>query len=213
MKTQDLIKKLARDHKKTKNVSILLQVIGWISVSLFSTLSMIYILIPGAFGSIFSSLFFLLEFIAIFLLAISSGVFALIFSTPSLFNNEKLQKRITLGALISWFLLLGLRLTFDLGEIGLACLSPGFGSICIKGLLLFGILPGSALLMLVKKAAPTNQALVGQLIFVSLASFGTIGTHFECAAGSPAHLITWHFLPVLLFAFLGVVLGRKILRW
>jgi hypothetical protein len=90
-------------------------------------------------------------------------------------------------------------------------LVPGPGS--RLHILVLGAIPRAFLFFLVRRAAPIALGWSGLLVMLTLASIGALGLQFTCTNDDPLHLFAWHFLPVLLIAVSGIVLGRRLLRW
>lgn len=64
-----------------------------------------------------------------------------------------------------------------------------------------------------KKHAPTNYYIAGFGIAVASASLGSLLMQFVCAHDSVMHVYIWHFIPTILAAGSGALLGRRVLHW
>jgi hypothetical protein len=68
----------------------------------------------------------------------------------------------------------------------------------------------SALVML-RRAAPLSQGWTGGLALLSAGSLAMLGTQMVCANDDAAHLLFWHFGPLLAATVVGIHLGRQLL--
>ncbi|HMO04258.1 MAG TPA: DUF1109 domain-containing protein [Kiritimatiellia bacterium] len=121
-----------------------------------------------------------------------------------------------LPAGVRWSLLLASGIS--LGWLGLlggttpGC-APGHGLACAVHIFLLGILPTVVLVVALKRAAPANLVGSGILIGLALNSLGAAALQFACDNQDPLHLLVWHWLPGVVFAFAGILLARRFLRW
>jgi len=89
----------------------------------------------------------------------------------------------------------------------------GKSSACVKALIFMSIAPLVVSFFMVARAVPIWRGWTGYALTLSMASFGAFGMRFFCPSDSYAHLLLWHFLPVIVLSVLGGVLGRIILRF
>ncbi|MBI5624364.1 MAG: DUF1109 family protein [Elusimicrobia bacterium] len=155
---------------------------------------------------------FLLRSALIILLACLSSSAVLIASIPGAERSAKARWGIAL-ALMGWLGVLAIAavLAWLQGRPDALRVGPGLG--CSRDVLLLGLLPGIALFVMVGRAAPVRPGLCGALALLAAAALGALGTDLVCAADLPLHLILWHFSPVLIAGFLGLLLGDRLLRW
>lgn len=92
-------------------------------------------------------------------------------------------------------------------------LDPFSTDYCVADLLVLGVFPGVILFAMLRKAAPVNKGVVGCMAFLAAASFAAIASRYMCAMDSFAHLLVWHFVPVILMGLLGILIGKKFLNW
>ncbi len=154
---------------------------------------------------------FALNCVAILLIAVLSAFAAFMMSVPDTAKSV-LVRIAPLSAVFVWSVLLAIqgRLVFAPGPHHY---SAGHGLGCIRDILVLGAIPGALLFFLVRRAAPVALGWSGLLVMLTLASIGALGLQFTCTNDDPLHLFAWHFLPVLLIAVSGIVLGRRLLRW
>ncbi len=158
-----------------------------------------------------TTLHFALNCVAILLIAVLSAFAAFMMSVPDTAKSV-LVRIAPLSAVFIWLVLLATqgRLLFAPGPHHY---SAGHGLSCIRDILVLGAIPGAFLFFLVRRAAPVALGWSGLLVMLTLASIGALGLQFTCTNDDPLHLFAWHFLPVLLIAVSGIVLGRHLLRW
>ena len=89
----------------------------------------------------------------------------------------------------------------------------GKSAACFKALIFMSALPLAVSFYMALRAAPVWRGWTGYALTLSMASFGAFGMRFFCPSDSYAHLLLWHFLPVVILSVLGGVLGRIILRF
>lgn len=87
------------------------------------------------------------------------------------------------------------------------------GILCTFDVILLTAIPGIIAFALLKKHAATNLGYSGALVVLATASIAAASSRFLCHIMDPAHLIIWHFLPVILMGIFGILLGRWLLKW
>lgn len=75
------------------------------------------------------------------------------------------------------------------------------------------LLPAALIFALLRQGASVHQLQAGALAVLAASSIGCLALRLSEANDSIIHLINWHYVPTLLFAFLGACLGRWLLRW
>ena len=84
---------------------------------------------------------------------------------------------------------------------------------CVQGLGIITAIPAIALYATLRKTAPTLPSWTGYTALLSVLSFGTIAVRYVCPTETYAHLLVHHFGPALFLSFLGLILGKFLLRW
>jgi hypothetical protein len=85
-------------------------------------------------------------------------------------------------------------------------------SACLKALIFMSALPLVVSFIMALRAAPLWLGWTGYALTLSMASFAAFGMRFFCPNDSYAHLLLWHFMPVVLLSIAGAGLGRIVLR-
>lgn len=84
---------------------------------------------------------------------------------------------------------------------------------CMGGIL-FLSLPGMILTFVVmRKGAPTQPLFAGAVIGVHSASVGAMAFTVACKNDSTAFFATWYTAACAIIAFIGAVVGHRVLRW
>jgi hypothetical protein len=84
---------------------------------------------------------------------------------------------------------------------------------CLTDLVLLAIAPCAGALFMATRSAPVWRGWAGYSLMLSIGSFAALGMRFLCPNEEPAHLLVWHFLPVLGLALFGILLGEFLLKW
>lgn len=113
--------------------------------------------------------------------------------------------RIVLGlASFIWVLLIA-------GQMGAEPPEAGYRN-CLTDFSLLFIIPFAAGIFMATRAAPVWYGWAGYALALSVGSFAALGMRFACPNEQLAHLLVWHYLPVLTFAILGIGLGQILLK-
>ncbi len=206
MKTDDLISKLSDEHKAVAPLaSFWERYLKWLVVSLLCVITGVSLsVVREDLGAAFKDPFFVLQNLLILVGALLSSALALILSVP---GSEK-KKSVRIFALIP-FILWALLLFLGKKQGGFY---PGIGTGCASEVLSLGVVPGILLLIIVRRGAVLNRSYSSFFTFMAAAALGALGVQFSCHSGNIAHLLVWHFLPVIFLGILGVALANKILK-
>jgi hypothetical protein len=86
-------------------------------------------------------------------------------------------------------------------------------AICV-GHILFLSLPAIILtFVFMRKAAPTQPLFAGAVIGMLSASVGALAYTLACRNDSTAFVAIWYAVACAIMAFIGAVVGRRVLRW
>lgn len=153
--------------------------------------------------------------IEIFLLAaltISSTIAAILSMYPDNYQKPHLLKLpyMVFGALIA-FILSQLAIPHDARMVmpdakahGIEC------ALCIASV---ALVPSGVIFGLLRKGAIVNPLRAGSFAILAASGIGCLTLRLAEANDSLMHLVTWHYLPTLLFASLGALLGKSLLKW
>lgn len=97
------------------------------------------------------------------------------------------------------------------GQSGAAPPEAGYRN-CLTDFSLLFVIPFAAGVFMSTHAAPVWHGWAGYALALSVGSFAALGMRFACPNEEPAHLLVWHYLPVLGFALIGILLGQILLK-
>ncbi len=207
MREIDLIEKLSSELRPVQPVeSVARRLFTWLGISIFCVAAGISLSgLREEWQVVFQTPALLLQNIAILLGIITSAAAALLLSVP---GNEKAKATKFLVAIpvVIWILILIFGIT-EKREF-----HPGMGVNCATDVFLFGILPGLLLFFLVRKGAALLRGYAGFLVLLASAGMGAWALQFTCHNDDPAHILLWHFVPMVILGSVGILVGRKFIR-
>lgn len=84
---------------------------------------------------------------------------------------------------------------------------------CAMFIAMASMLPAALIFVLLRKGATIMPKNAGALAVIASASIGALTLRLAEADDYIIHLLTWHYIPSILFAGLGALIGRWMLRW
>lgn len=84
---------------------------------------------------------------------------------------------------------------------------------CLLCIPLFSILPFVSLVLALRREAPTNLAWTGAVAGLVAGALGAAAYTFHQPAGSIPFIVLWYVGPIVICAFVGAILGPRLLRW
>ncbi|MBV1916942.1 MAG: DUF1109 domain-containing protein [Sphingomonadaceae bacterium] len=90
---------------------------------------------------------------------------------------------------------------------------PSHGVYCLGYAILFGLITGAALVLWLRRGAPTSPERAGLLTGIAAGSAGIFAFSFACPIDSVMHIGLWHGLPVTLSAIIGRFAVPPLIRW
>lgn len=213
MNTEDCIQRLTSDLSP---VARLRSVFGRLMIWLGSALLCVGAgaLLTGLRPDLHTAIWtadFLFEGLLLLIGAILSAVAAMVLSVPGCERAGRKWRLFALFPVFGWLLYIGTR-GFSGGGWVLAG-EARFSPACAGELCLLSILPGVAMFLMIKNAAPVQLGWNGFLAALAALFLASLGLHFSCPNSSAVHVLAWHALPVLTVAASGIFLGRLLLRW
>jgi hypothetical protein len=92
-------------------------------------------------------------------------------------------------------------------------LSP-IGNKCTAITLVVSLLTGFIFVMKARAGAPLNPLLVGLALGIASLGSGGIAITLHCGIANGMHIAFWHFLlPLVTTTAVGLLVGKKLLRW
>ena len=207
--TNDLIGKLAGDLKPVRRIAPV-----WLRAVALSALSL-----AAVFGFIFAFTHglrhdwtvmlgpHLCQTLWIFMAGVLSAFAAFSLSVPDTKIRVHVYAMIGIATAVWVSLILGQLMAgpLSLSEVG--------ERNCLTDLALLVVAPFSAAIFMATRAAPVWRGWAGYSLMLSTGSFAALGMRFICVNEEPAHLLVWHFLPVLVLGLFGIGLGEILLKW
>jgi hypothetical protein len=213
VRTDDLIRQLANEARPVRPLRPTpLRLVGW-AVIAAASLGVVSMLmgVRREFGSVADQADFAVEAALLIITALSAAVGALVVSVP---GAER-------SALVRWTPIVAgvASVLWAAGELALASATGEptgrltFGWHCVYKTAAVAAVPAIALVVLVRRAAPTRAAWAGLLAILATAAVGVLGANIICPYDRPLHMLVWHVAPLMLFAGAGAALGTWLLRW
>lgn len=84
---------------------------------------------------------------------------------------------------------------------------------CTLGITLMALLPAVWTFYFMRKYASTHYRLAGSVALLSAFSIGALWLRLHEETDSIAHVIAWHYLPMLAIGIIGLWLGKRLLKW
>jgi hypothetical protein len=213
VRTDELIQQLASDLEPVRPLRpVSLRVAGWVVLA-GASLAMVMLLmgVRRELGDTLDRADFAFEALLLLATALSAAAAALVISVPGAEQSR----------LVRWLPMVGgiACLLWAAGELGLAAATGAptgrltFAWHCVYKTTSVAAIPGAALFLMVRRAAPMHATWAGLLAVLATTAVGVLGANIICPNDRPLHMLLWHVAPLLLFAALGAALGTWLLRW
>ena len=210
MATDDLINKLTSDLKPVKRlppVSLRVAVMSLATVVILAVA--VFAVTKGPrpdLGEKMHSMDYSGQVISFLLAALAAAAAAFQLSVPDTKIRPLTYGLIGFASAVWAFQILTLVLNGGLSAVDVAERN------CLTDLSLFMIAPLGVIGFMMTRGAPVWRGWAGYAMVLSIGSFSAIAMRFLCPNDSPAHLLVWHFLPVVVFAIAGIFLGKILLK-
>lgn len=216
MNTDDFISELAKESKAVKPLlPAVARTALWIGFSLAYFIGLILVL--GVRADVMVK-FHEGIFVAEILLAGSVGILAAYVACCACLPDMNQQDELRFTPFVLFSILVVLLAvahvnaeTDPMGSLFLQCLTKGYD--CTWHILLFSLIPGVILFFMMWRAAAVHAYWAGSMAVLAVTSFGYVAMRFLEANDVVAHILIWHYFPMLFMALLGMLIGKRILRW
>lgn len=84
---------------------------------------------------------------------------------------------------------------------------------CVLAIGMLSFIPAIMIFRTIRKQASTYCCTAGFITLLTATSIGAIILRFSEKIDSITHIIGWHYLPLIGFGMIGMLLGKKILKW
>lgn len=154
---------------------------------------------------------FIVELVLFFLLFASSTVSAALSIYPDSYQKSYLQK---IPFIIFIFLAVVFVAQLFIPSDAKMLMPENFHKMgCSISILFFSLVPSLIIFGFLRKGASTIPAKSGLFAILAATALGCLISRLHEANDSISHMITWHFLPIIIFSILGAVIGKFLLRW
>ncbi|TAJ81235.1 MAG: DUF1109 domain-containing protein [Gallionellaceae bacterium] len=142
------------------------------------------------------------------------GIFVATALSAALLAFPDLHQKRGLALAPAWtFALFLLVLFFAAGADTPPAALPVHSFECTLGITLMALLPAAWTFYAMRGFASTHCRLAGSAALLSAFSAGALWLRLHEATDSIAHVIGWHYLPMLGIGLLGLWLGKRLLKW
>jgi len=138
---------------------------------------------------------FQLSTVLVLATGISAALTALALAVPGALRQTWLRW-LPPGLFVAW----GGVLAFDLLLVPGTVPAAGWATSCMWKTWGIAVGPAAVLLMMARAAAPLDWRWTGGMAALAALAFGVLGTEMICPLTGHAHILTWHFAPVVLTA-------------
>jgi hypothetical protein len=152
---------------------------------------------------------YLIELLSIILITITS-----LFSCCYLALPDNSQKKYILYLPIIAFTIFVINIIFiSLTDQNLIPINHSNGLKCVVCITASSVVPATFLFYEIKKAAPTKLYLIGFYVIFYATSLCAFALRLENSESSIYQTIIYHYLPIVVYSFLGGLISKKILKW
>ena len=213
MRTEDLIQELVSDARPVTRIQpIARRLLAWVVLAAVSFGVVLFLMgVRRDLGDSTDRADFAFEAALLIITAMSAAVGALVVSVPGAERSPMVRWAPIIAAAAS--------VLWAAGELVYAAASGAptgrltFAWHCVYKTACVGAVPGIALFLMVRRAAPMHAMWAGLLAVLATAAVGVLGANVICPNDRPLHMLLWHVAPLMLFAAIGAALGTWLLKW
>lgn len=213
MRTDELIQQLAADAAPVRPLRPLTRrLAAWGALAAVSLLVVMQLMgVRRELGDGLDRVDFAFEAALLLVTAISAAAGALVISVPGAARSP-LVRWVPVGAAVACLLWAAGELVLAAGT-GAATGRLSFGWHCVYKTTSIALVPGIALFVMVRRAAPLHAVWAGLLAALATSSVGVLGANIICPNDRPLHMLLWHVTPLMVLSAIGAGLGARLLRW
>lgn len=207
MERTELIARLKEDLTPVKrSPSLTLRMGSWmVSIVIFGVVAILVSQTRADIHSVLTSPLFLIESAAILIAGTTSGIIALLLSTPG--KQTRWYSMTGIGAITAWILSTIVAFSLQASDSTLASGLSFHGIACSQTVLVFAVAPALVLAALLRTGSAVSGKTAGALLLAAAGMFGMFILQFTCASSQSLHIMVYHLLPVLALGALGWYLG------
>lgn len=212
--TTNLIKSLSKEAKPAKTLPSPhywgARLFGVLAV--YAILAQVFLGLRADIAMQLSRPLFALEIILLATLALASFMAAILVMYPDAYQKPKLLK-LPYGIFIALFVLMSFQLLVP-ADVRMIILEPSSHSIeCALCIGATSIIPSAIIFIILRKGASVRIFQAGSFAVLAAGAIGGLTLRLAEANDSIEHLLTWHYVPTLIFASIGALLGKFLLKW
>jgi hypothetical protein len=213
VRTEDLIQQLAGEVQPVSRLRpVAMRLAGWLVLAAVSFGVVLLLMgVRRSLGDGADRADFAFEAALLIVTALSAAAGALVVSVPGAERSPVVRWAPVIAATAS--------ILWAAGELGYAAATGAptgrltFAWHCIYKTSSIAAVPGIALFVMVRRAAPLRAVWAGLLAVLATAAVGVLGANVICPNDRPLHMLLWHVAPLMLFAAGGAALGAWLLKW
>jgi hypothetical protein len=213
VRTDDLIQQLAGEVQPVSRLRpVAMRLAGWLVLAAVSFGVVLLLMgVRRSLGDGADRADFAFEAALLIVTALSAAAGALVVSVPGAERSPVVRWAPVIAATAS--------ILWAAGELGYAAATGAptgrltFAWHCIYKTSSIAAVPGIALFVMVRRAAPLRAVWAGLLAVLATAAVGVLGANVICPNDRPLHMLLWHVAPMMLFAAGGAALGAWLLKW
>lgn len=156
----------------------------------------------------FHSLWFVAEIIALLCIFIVTSLSTALLAFPDLHQ----KRRLAFAPIAAFTLFMGVMFFAWQADYPPSPL-PVHSFECTFSITLMTLLPAAWAFYSLRQFASTHYRLAGSTALLSAFSVGALWLRLHEATDSIAHLVEWHYLPMLVIGLGGLWLGKVLLKW
>lgn len=213
MKTNDLIAQLGDDDKRKKVISPKFYILGLAIVyAVYVVMVQSYLGIRDDLYTQLTRVLFSAEIGLLVLLLISSSIMSVFLLFPDNYQKTK-WLNIPYYVFAALLVILGVQLFLPVHELQVLPEKEMHGMDCLICIFIVSIVPALISLFMIKSGATTQPIRAGSCAIFSATALGCLTLRIAEMNDYLPHLLTWHYLPIFVFATIGALVGRFFLRW
>jgi hypothetical protein len=155
---------------------------------------------------------YLIEIVLLAAVTLSSIMAAILAMYPDAYQRPRLLK-IPYATLALLLLFIGIQLLMP-HDARMVMPGPHVHNVeCSMAIAAIAMIPSALIFALLRKGASVHPLQAGLFAALAASGISCLTLRIAEANDSLIHLITWHYLPILLFAALGALIGKRLFRW
>lgn len=155
---------------------------------------------------------FVVEVLLLALLAITSAVCAVLAMYPDM-RQQSWALHVPYGIFLTLCAFLAAQLAMP-HDLRMAMPGPeAHAMACALCIACVALIPSAIMFAVIRKGASVHPLRAGTFAVLAASGIGGLTLRLAEANDAIIHLITWHYVPTLLFASLGALLGKWLLKW